>query len=442
MNSDGTGGRPAGHFHRGGARVTAVEPAPTKARGGASNGLSARRPFDRWYRYPAGFSPSSLDLALDVVSHERETGIVVDPFAGAASAGTAVIARGGTFVGLEAHPEIAELAALKFQRYGPPVGLIKAAAAVVDRSKHLPVDNEHDLVRRCFAQPVLAELVGLREVITSDQSVWAGYLKWALIGTLRDVASVKVGWPYQRPALARSAPHRDPTKRFLQRVQWMADDLVDAPAPNNSGVVAGDSRESLPWVRSLGGQTAHGCISSPPYLNNFDYADATRLELYFWGVARSWKQMCHSVRSGMLVATTQQTREGLARAAAERLECYPNLDRNLRPLIGRLETERVRRGRGKEYDRVLGPYFVGLASVLSNLFEALAPKARCAWIVGDSAPYGIYLDTPALIASLAGDLGFDVLADVELRARGQRWRTNGTRHCVGLTERLITFNRP
>jgi hypothetical protein len=412
------------------------------AAGGASNGLSVRRPFDRWYRYPAGFSPASLDLAMDVV-YGDEVGVTVDPFAGAASAGTATIGRSGTFVGLEAHPEIAELAALKFQRRGPPDGLIDAGQDVVARSTQHPIDVESDLIRRCFDRCVLSALVGLREAIRDDRTqTWSDYLKWALLGTLRDVASVKVGWPYQRPALERLPPYRDPTKRFLQRVGWMAEDLANAPAPRDSMVVAGDSRESLPWTTGLGGRRADGCIASPPYLNNFDYADATRLELYFWGTAGSWKQMCDAVRVGMLVATTQQTRKGLAHVASGQLARYPTLARDLRPLIAGLEGERIRRDRGKAYDRVIGPYFLGLAGVLSNHFEVLAPGARCAWLIGDSAPYGIYVDTPALVATLAAELGFDVLDDLKIRSRGQRWSTNGVRHGVELTERLITFSRP
>ena len=43
----------------------------------------------------------------------------------------------------------------------------------------------------------------------------------------------------------------------------------------------GDSRVPEAW-ESIAPGTAKGCVSSPPYLNNFDYADATRLELYFW----------------------------------------------------------------------------------------------------------------------------------------------------------------
>jgi hypothetical protein len=111
-------------------------------------------------------------------------------------------------------------------------------------------------------------------------------------------------------------------------------------------------------------------------------------------------------------------------------------------LVRALATERRRRGRGKEYDRVLAPYFLGLARVLSCMHGHLEPGAGCAWIIGDSAPYGVHVDTPALLAALAEELGYDAGTDVALRDRGQRWRTNGTRHQVALTERLVTFRRP
>jgi hypothetical protein len=413
----------------------------TTASGGAPHGLSATNPFDRWFRYPAGFSPSSLTLALRTVYQKDQVGLLVDPFAGTASVGTETIKRGTSFIGLEAHPQIAELAALKFLRPADPSGLVDAATAVVDRSGPSPIDTEHELVRRCFDPGALSLLVGLREAVGSSHR-WSNYLKWALLGTLRDVASVKVGWPYQRPALARTAPYRDPRKRFLQRARWMADDLAHAPDPLGSDVVAGDSRESRSWITGLQHSPADACVASPPYLNNFDYADATRLELYFWRVADSWRQMCDQVRSGMLVATTQQTRRPVAHVAADQLEIYPTFHRSLQPLIKQLEQARTQRGRGKEYDRVIAPYFLGIASVLSNLFGALRPSARCAWIIGDSAPYGIYIDTPALVGSLAQELGFELIDDVKVRPRGHRWRSNGVRHRVELTERLITFSRP
>ena len=408
----------------------------------ASNGLSSRNPFDRWYRYPAGFSPSALDLALSRVHIPDRGGVLIDPFAGTASVGTAATARGATFLGLEAHPEIAELADLKFQRRTTLSSIVDAATEVVQSSVPGSPETEHDLVTRCFDPVTLSQLAGIRQAIIAQKTnPWATHLKWALLATLRDVASVKVGWPYQRPALTRSAPHRDPKKRFMQRVRWMEEDLDDAPPALGSAVIAGDSREAGPWHKVAGTQTADACISSPPYLNNFDYADATRIELYFWGAANSWRTMCNTVRSGMIVATTQQTRRAVAVAAEEQLAIYPTFHRDICRLIKRLELERRERGRGKEYDRVVAPYFLGLASVLSNLFDFLRPGALCALIIGDSAPYGVYIDTPALIGALAVDLGFELIGDSKVRSRGHRWRSNGVRRPVDLAERLIVLKR-
>lgn len=410
--------------------------------GGARNGLSMSDPFDRWFRYPAGFSRSSLKLALDAAQVGPDE-TVVDPFAGTASVGTAALQRGARFRGIEAHPEIAELARLKFSRPEQSgCSLTEAAAAIVESAQPMSTDSEHSLVLRCFDDKTLAQLIGLRnQILAAECGPWQTYLKWALLGTLREVASVKTGWPYQRPALQRTAPHKDPRKRFLQRIQWIAEDLEIAPASMDALVVTGDSRESAPWRRLSLGTRANASVASPPYFNNFDYADATRLELYFWGVASTWREMCDNVRSGMIVATTQQTRMNISDSACARLGVYPVFRERIAAIISALSTERVDRGRGKEYDRVVAPYFLGLAAVLSNMFEALRPGARCAWLIGDSAPYGVYIDTPALIGLLAQDLGFRVIADSEVRLRGQRWMHNGVRHRLALTERLVEFIR-
>src|SRR5258708_39051759 len=66
---------------------------------GCPNGGSGRLPFDRWFRYPAGFSPATLDRCFGSLSGTG--GLIVDPFAGVATTGTAAIARGHAFRGIE-----------------------------------------------------------------------------------------------------------------------------------------------------------------------------------------------------------------------------------------------------------------------------------------------------------------------------------------------------
>lgn len=404
---------------------------------GSPNGVSSRRPFDRWFRYPAGFSPATLDVALDAVSSSLGS-IIVDPFAGSGSAGTQALQRGLRYAGIEAHPIVAELADLKFCRPGDPEGLVRRAESlqICDAS----TADEATLVSRCFSDETLKTLTGIRNAILQDaENRWARHLKWALLATLRDVANVKVGWPYQRPSQQRTPPFGSAQRRFVQRVYMIAEDLHSAPDSLGGRVVPGDSRNLDGWTTALPHGYADACLTSPPYLNNFDYADATRLEAYFWGYASTWSELCTTVRSDMLIATTQQTRQRLAAAAQEHLSVYPRAAEEIARLRSDLTHERNQRSRGKEYDQVVQPYFVGVARVLAMLYKHLRNGSASAWIVGDSAPYGVYIDTPRLILTLAEDLGFEADRDILLRDRGGRWRTNGTRHKVALSERLITF---
>jgi hypothetical protein len=414
---------------------------------GAPNGASRTRAFDRWFRYPAGFSPPALDAAIDAVGAECGD-LLVDPFAGVATAGTAGRAMGLRYRGIEAHPIIAELANLKLKRpssLGDTEALVTEAEELTAKVGSTPIAHEHELVRRCFDPDTLSKLTALRNLILDTESRWARHLKWALLGTLREAASVKVGWPHQRPNRPRVRQLiSDPVQRFVDRAGWIADDLAAVETGIDHRVVAGDSRLRESWTRALGDEKPVGCVSSPPYLNNFDYADATRLELYFWRDVSTWAEMCAEVRDGMLIATTQQSSTKSAATAWRQLDRYPATRSALKPLASELTALRLERvgKRGKEYDRVLPAYFVGIARVLGQLHHHLAAGANAAWVVGDSAPYGTYIDTPKLLAGLATEVGFEAVDDVVIRSRGERWGTNGSRHQVPLTERLVVLRRP
>jgi hypothetical protein len=419
---------------------------------GRRHGTSYVNAFDRWFRYPAGFATDYASALLERL-HVPENGAVLDCFAGSGVIGTAAQQLGLRFYGIEAHPLIAELARLKLQpapKTDISLGetskqLAEAATSLIrDRlERGAPsAPDQADLVKRCFDPEHLEALVALRDLIKEGHGEhWSPYLKWALLGCLRELASAKVGWPYQRPSQQRKPMFSAPIKRFLARAEQIESDIAGHSSTGNSGiVVTGDARDPASW-KIVEPASIEGCVSSPPYLNNFDYADATRLELYFWGDVTSWAQMCLDVRSGMITATTQQSSVGAARDAIERLNESVEVRREVAEINRRLENERKSRKRGKEYDRVVPDYFAGILQVLENLAEAMSPKARCAWLIGDSAPYGVYVDTPRLIGMLAKQAGFTVESDELLRHRGQRWAANAMKHDVKLSERLLILRR-
>lgn len=354
--------------------------------------------------------------------------------------GTGALARGHGFVGIDAHPLIVELARTKLSTPArPPKELIDAATRI-SKAKATSVGQETELVRRCFDDETLGILCGIRAQIDCEER-WKPHLTWALLGTLREVSCKKVGWPYQRPGENRKPLAKDARARFLARAEAMAEDISDLPLSGGGMVRFGDSRSSRPWRELLGDDKADACITSPPYLNNFDYADATRLEAYFLGRARSWRELCERIRARMMIATTQQSRAEVARRHEAQLKTAGEAGETVLSLVARLKFERQARARGKEYDRMVPSYFCGLRAVLRQLAPRLRRGAKCCWVIGDSAPYGVYVDTPRLVEMLAEREGFRALGSEQIRQRGNRWVQNGSRHHVALDERIVVLEK-
>ncbi|KNY07890.1 hypothetical protein AKH00_06635 [Microbacterium sp. GCS4] len=377
-----------------------------------------------------------------------EEGTVIDCFAGSGVTGTAARAVGLGFYGIEAHPMIAELASLKLQVDVEPDTLRQVAAEIAGTAKAREasvtandLSKETELVSRSFDPVVLTQLVALRHTIVDrEPDEMSIYMKWALLGTLRDVATVKVGWPYQLPGKPRQARFADVGKRFLERVEWMAEDVAELAEDRPSAIVRlGDSREASSWPKP---GTAQASIASPPYLNNFDYADATRLEAYFWGEVRSWKELTTTIRGDMITASTQQSSVLEKEAALKTLEGLPEIHETVTELAAALKAERRQRPAGaKAYDQVVPAYFLAMSQILENLYLSFDHGAVAVWQIGDSAPYGVFIDTPGIIGRIAEAHGFRMISDTVIRERGQRWRRANSPVGVTLAERVICFRK-
>ena len=304
------------------------------------------------------------------------------------------------------------------------------------------VSLEHPLVRRSFHDEGLKHLVELRDEIQRTDTVTQPYLKWALLGALRECASVKVGWPYQRPAIASRPRFTKPKRAFARRIKWICEDLENRPE-SRGRVVHGDSRKLMAWRKALMGRTPGAILTSPPYLNNFDYADATRLELYFWRDASSWAEMVQRVRSGMIISTTQQSSVRAAQAGFRNLKrLCPTSAERIELITTCLRGARKARGRGKEYDRAVPAYFSDMSLIFRSIAAVCEPKTPLILVVGDSAPYGIYIDTPEILTRIANEMGFSEQQTETVRLRGSRWIANGSRHQVPLREDLIFLQSP
>jgi DNA modification methylase len=183
-------------------------------------------------------------------------------------------------------------------------------------------------------------------------------------------------------------------------------------------------------------------ITSPPYLNNYDYADRTRLELYFLGWAKSWHDITTQVRERLIISsTTQVRRAGFNEEPLndELKNNAPIIYKELRTKITQLSHIRSKKGGKKSYDLMVASYFNDMLQAMKQVYRVLKTKAPFVLVLGDSAPYGVHIPTDIYLGEMALGLGFQQYAIQTLRGRGEKWRSNPQRHKMTLKEVLLTL---
>lgn len=422
---------------------------------------SLRVPIHRWFKYPAGYSYKLVQEAFKFFNI-RPGDWVIDPFSGC---GTTLIEAkkfGINSIGVEAHFFVHWVAETKlfweFKLEELNVWIqndldkIKRIINQVSSVSEDLSDVFPALVLKCYDPKDLNHLYLIREYISNEikLSSYQNFLKLALTDTLRTVSSAGTGWPYVAPNKRKQIDY-DVYLAYHNQVWLMYQDLVSI-----SGTVTtcqtlnilGDSRERLKINSSkdlIEDEMIDFAITSPPYLNNYDYADRTRLELYFFGQAETWGEITEKVRDKLMIAATTQIRRSefdIDRPLNKALEdCAPIFSKELTEKVKMLSQMRLKKGGRKDYDFMVAGYFNGMYQTLVEIYRVLKPGGSFSLVLGDSAPYGVYIPTDKYLGELALAIGFTNYRIEELRKRGDKWKENPQRHKVPLRESLLILRK-
>lgn len=414
---------------------------------------SLRAPIHNWFTYPAGFSHKAVEHFLHLHSAVPQQSVIYDPFMGSGT--TNIVAKLGGFnsFGVEAHPFVHSITLTKLtwdidvtsiRRF---VSNLQSTSDSYSESKLRELNSNEfpELLTKCFLPSTLHELGVIRDKVKRSKlgSNEKRFINVALICSLRDVSIAATGWPYIAPKKIKiTSMSKLPIPTIAKRIERMIEDIEwareETTLKSDHQCMLGDSRDS-----GIPSQVADLIFTSPPYLNNFDYADRTRLEMYFMGAAQTWGEISTQVRTRLMTsATTQINRSDPQYELSSELrsEC-PEEASFIAEVAAELGKRRLTKGGKKSYDLMVIGYFNDIHRILRDSARILKEGGSAAFVLGDSAPYGVHIPTDLLIGKIGTQVGMSNFEVEPLRKRGDKWANNPQRHGVELRETIVHFRK-
>ena len=418
---------------------------------------SLRAPVHRWFTYPAGFSYKAVRHSLDL--YDIGNGhTVYDPYMGSGTTNVEAKRMGINSIGFEAHPFVFKIAEAKLQWYlsdnefrGFIDNVKHNLNSMAGKLKNYNLESEFPkLILNCYTEKSLFDLWALRNLYKNSNlsQHLANFFFVVITALLRDVSTAATGWPYIAPKKKKVTSFDKVVLDEFVSLSWkMYNDIAKMKKIANDNYINSSHKiyneDSRSTIGIIDDESVDHVFTSPPYLNNFDYADRTRLEMYFWGEASSWGEITSKVRTKLITSATTQIRrsDSKYKILNEFKVDSPKITEFIKKSSNLLSEIRLTKGGRKSYDLLVVGYFNDIYRTLKDIYRILKPNSHALFVLGDSAPYGVHIPTDTLIGDIGKTIGFNDYELEVLRERGGKWKKNPQRHSVKLRESIVKLRK-
>lgn len=387
-----------------------------------TNLTSSRHPIHRWANFIAGYSPEFVSECIQkagLSSGDR----ILDPFGGLGTTPVQSLLDGFSCIVCEANPYFADIATAKCQAAlgnVEPDEIFSVLYQLAPYEGDLADIYSPDALK--FLQKLIPEVqlrvlvsAKLREIEISPKNKLLYRLVVSII--LELTSKSQTDGVYKAPTTKKkSISFSDALLRVQSQI---VEDFYSVS--NKQNINCDFIKGTAHLLSEKPANTASLCVTSPPYLNNFDYAEMSRMELYFWGYAGSWREVTNKVRSLLIPNTTTIPTEIKKNHEIYRKQLSLEFVDYLTPIVDELKIRRTQRAGKKEYYSLIYPYFAEVKKVFTECFRLLQSNADIHVIVGDAYLYGVHIPTGQLTLALLKEIGFHQMETKLLRTRGNRW---------------------
>lgn len=267
---------------------------------GISNAVDTiNMPRHRWYYYKEGFSPTLVENAINEYGLNSNS-IILDPFNGSGTVTLTAAKRNIKSQGIEINPFTSFLAKTKAlnDRRSNFFSLLNETLDAAQRGSASKLENYSTFTESAinsekwlFNIDVLRSFSGGMSVISQrDRTNSAKLLKLALISAAMDNCNASKDGKclrYRKDWQKNTFNKESFINSFIKKAEIIGADLNE-PIKSRPQINNFDSR-SKKRIDII--QNFDLCITSPPYLNTFDYTDIYRPELFLGEFVQSSEEL-------------------------------------------------------------------------------------------------------------------------------------------------------
>ena len=392
-------------------------------------------PRHRWYYYKEGFSPDIVEKAIEL-SEINKNDIILDPFNGSGTTTLTSALKGYKSLGIEVNPFTSFLSRVKIQNIEKECFLSvqqyifdnvnEGAISSLKGYSTFTKTKKND--KWLFNDSVLNSFTGGWLATKNIKSIkLKQIIKLALIiSAMQNCNATRDGKCLRYRESWKNNKYNKTT--FLKALQvnlsMIFEDIEQYPITGQPKIITGDARKIL---QSNNIQKFKLCITSPPYLNTFDYSDIYRPELFLGNFVNNNKEL-YNLRLNTIRSHIQAKWE--SPIISEFGELYKSSMEHILKHKNELMDKRV--------PMMIQAYFEDMLNML-KLLRNKADKDSQLWIIVSNSAYADKEISVDLIIAEMATLANWKLKEVEVLRNIKRRKTKHSPSINKLRESVIVL---
>ncbi|GAB5476317.1 MAG: hypothetical protein Mars2KO_44160 [Maribacter sp.] len=369
---------------------------------GYSNAPSTREVSrHRWYYYKEGFSKDLVEKGIQSYDLNKDS-IIIDPFNGSGTVTLTAAENGISSYGFEVNPFTsfvskaktlnANIHKLNIELNNVVNGIEKGANSKLENFSTF-TENKVNTEKWLFNKEVLQAFEGGLNKVLDKRTNVSKLIKLLLLNSAMENCNAKKDGKcvrYKKDWELIGYDKSSFLNSFIENAEKVKNDIT-TNISIRPHIISGDVRKKLSVLDS----NYDFCITSPPYLNTFDYTDIYRPELFMGQFVNSYEEL-YSLRL-KTVRSHVQAKWSLSKKDDFGL------------LFGKTisEIEKNKDGiRHKQIIPMIYAYFEDMENVLTKLSIKAKKNAHLWIIVSTSAYANVHLPVDLILADIATQNGW------------------------------------